>query len=485
MSGAPQRLVLRNTLFLVGAQVVAAPLAILVNAVAARVLGPAGFGQIYLATTFASLAILIVEWGQPGCLTAWVARDRSRAGELLGSGLALRALLLPMVLAALALFCLAAGYDRGFIAVLALVLLSSVFGTVCSASQDVIRGFERSDVVGGTVVAWQLLGALVLVPTLLVFGSLHSFLLAQAACAATAALVLVLLLRGLGVRGIRVRRQTGRELFLGGTSFLVFNVVLVLQPNVDAVFLSKLASPEAIGWQAVARKLTGLLILPASALSAALYPTLSRLYTEDRVAFRAAAAGALRVTPAFAVPLALCGALFPEIGIDLFGRSGYGESAINIRLLSAFVLLLYLTMPLSTTLLAAGRQRAWAAAQFGCVILSSVLDPLLIPWFQTRTGNGGIGVCVATVVAEFLMVAAGLYLLPRDIFDRTYWRSFGSIAAAAAAMVLVSLALSGWSPYAVAPVGLIAYVACLWLTGALDRTQVEYLVSLLKRRRTE
>jgi O-antigen/teichoic acid export membrane protein len=483
MSGAPHRLILRNTLFLVGAQVLAAPLSILVNAVAARVLGPTDFGKIYLATTYASLAFMLVEWGQPVRLTALVARDRGRAGELLGSGLALRACLLPIVLAALALLCAAAGYDRGFVVVLALVLLGSVFGTISGACHDVMRGFERSDVAGGTQVALQLLGAMLLVPTLLYVGGLRSFLVAQAACAAVGALALILLLPGLGVTRIRVRGQAGRELFLGGTSFLVFNLILVLQPNVDALFLSKLASPEAIGWQAVARKLTGVLIVPAAALSAALYPTLCRLYAEDRAAFRAAAAGALRVTPAFAVPLALCGVLFPQVGIDVFGQSGYGEAADNIRLLSAFVLLLYITMPLSTTLVAAGRQRAWAAAQFGCVIMSTVLDPLLIPRFQARTGNGGLGVCVAAVAGEFLMVAAGLYLLPKDIFDRSYWRSFGSIAASAAVMVMVALLLSGRSPYAVAPVALLAYVACLWLTGALDRKQVEYLYSLLRRRR--
>ena len=48
------RLVLRNTLMLVGAQLLGMPLSIVLNAMMARYLGPEDFGYIYLASTFAS-----------------------------------------------------------------------------------------------------------------------------------------------------------------------------------------------------------------------------------------------------------------------------------------------------------------------------------------------------------------------------------------------------------------------------------------------
>lgn len=482
MNSAPQRLILRNTLLLVGAQVLAAPLSILINAVAARRLGPTDFGQLYLATTFSSLAFLVVEWGQPGTLTGMVARDRSRAGELLGSGLTLRLALLPLVLLTLVGACALAGYDPRFLRVLSWVLLAAAFGTVAGACQDIMRGYERTDIAGASIVATQLLGVSIVVPTLLLVGSLTSLLIAQAACAAAGALVLVRLLPVLGVPRMSASRQTSRALLSAGTSFFLFNLINALQPNIDAVFLSKLASPEAIGWQAAARKLTGLLIFPASALTAALYPTLSRLFAEDREAFRSTTAAALRAIPAIALPIALSCALFPRVGINLFGESGYGPAAANLKILAVYILLLYVTMPLTAALLAAGRQRVWTAAQFGCVILSAVVDPWLIPWFQAQTGNGGLGVCIASAGAETMMVAAGLYLLPRDVLDRSIWRSYGSIAAAALVMTAVALALSGQSPYVAAPAALIAYAGCLWLTGGLGKSQVDLLWSLVRRK---
>src|SRR3954470_19512481 len=82
--------VIRNAMFLVIAQAVVTPISVVVNAVAARHLGPTDFGRMYLATTLAAFALLFVEWGQMGALTGKVAVDRTRAGELLGSGLTWR-----------------------------------------------------------------------------------------------------------------------------------------------------------------------------------------------------------------------------------------------------------------------------------------------------------------------------------------------------------------------------------------------------------
>src|SRR5688572_31485850 len=42
----------------------------------------------------------------------------------------------------------------------------------------------------------------------------------------------------------RAKKGVLRALLVGGTPFVVFNLAMVLQPNIDAVFLSKLAPPE-------------------------------------------------------------------------------------------------------------------------------------------------------------------------------------------------------------------------------------------------
>lgn len=477
-----QRLVLRNTLYLVAAQVIAVPLSVLVNAVVARTLGPTEFGHLYLATTFASFAFLFVEWGQSGTLTGSVARDRLRAGELLGSGLAWRAGAAVFVSILLTAACFMLRYDGHFLSVLGLVLLVSALGTISMACHDVFRGFERTDFGAATYVAWQLLTAIVVVPTLLLGGRLPSLLIAQSICAGIGAVFLLHSLASMGITKFSVNLSTIKELFTSGTPFLMFGIVIALQPNIDALFLSKLASADAVGWHAAARKLTGLLIYPAVALISALYPTLCRLHVEDRAAFGATVASALRITTIVAVPIALSCAWFPDIGIRIFSRDSYAPAENNLRVLALYLLLVYFSMPLGSSLTAAGKQRAWAVTQFACVVISVVLDPWLIPWFQTRTGNGGLGVCVSTVISEIFMVAAGLCLLPKGILDWSLRRKLYSALSAGVVMSAIAWSLSSFSPFLAAPLALIAYVASLWITGGIDRAQLEALRTLFNRK---
>src|ERR1700745_24725 len=104
------RIVLRHAGLLVLAQAVAAPLVVLVNAVAARKLGAEDFGLLYQAATFASFAFLFVEWGQANVLTAKVAGSRPLAGRYLGSSLAFRLAAAAGVGLLTCAVCAAAGY---------------------------------------------------------------------------------------------------------------------------------------------------------------------------------------------------------------------------------------------------------------------------------------------------------------------------------------------------------------------------------------
>jgi O-antigen/teichoic acid export membrane protein len=475
-------LVIRNTVYLTLSQALTVPISVLVNAMMGRYLGPEAFGHVYFATTLATFGFLAIEWGHSGALPTLVARDHSLAGGLLATSLAFRAALVVVVYLVLALGCWALGYGADIQWALGLVMLALSFTSVLNACKDVIRGFERTDIGAVAHVAQQLLVVALVVPVLMLGGRMRAALIAQAAAAA---IVLPPLWRQLGKTGVGslgVSKEALHALFRQGTPFVFLGLAMVLQPNIDALYLSKLAPPEVMGWFAAARRLVGVLLFPAAALIGSLFPTLSRLYANDEPEFRRVSAGALKTVSLLVVPLALGCGLYPDIGIAIFSRESFGPAEDNLRVMSVFLFLVYFSMPLGTCLMVCGRQRAWASVLLGCVVVSAVLDPLLIPYFQRHHGNGGLGVCVAGVLSELMVVIAGLAMLPAGIRSRDTLRTIGLALLSGVAMVGAALLMAPITSFVAAPLAVVVYVVALKLTGGLEQQHIDMLRGLVARK---
>jgi O-antigen/teichoic acid export membrane protein len=475
--------VLRNALWLVLAQVVGTPLSILVNATMGRYLGPEDFGHFYLAGTFTGFGFLVVEWGQTLAIPALVARDRTKAGELLGTALSWRAAAAVVVAIALVGLATVLGKGSDFRTILLLMVVVVTISQFSSACQATVQGFERTDVSAFSTMGQNLLNALLVIPTLLLGGRLRSVLVAQATAWAVTLTVVVRAIRGVGIGKLSFDRGTLKALLVEGYPFLFMGLAMTLQPLVDAVFMAEFAAPESIGWYAAAQKLVGVLVFPAAALIGALYPTLCRLQVEDPEAFIHSARSALRTATILVVPVTVGCAFYPDIGIQIFSRESYGPAELNLRIVSPFIFLVYFTMVVGICLAAMGKQRKWAVAQCLCVLTSAILDPILIPWFQKNYGNGGLGVCVASDVSELVMLGSGLWLLPRHFFDLGALKKIALALLAGGAMAGTALLLSGINSFLSAPVAVAAYVGSLFLFGGVDKEQIDSLKAIIDRKR--
>jgi O-antigen/teichoic acid export membrane protein len=477
-----RRLVLKNTLYLTIAQVLTIPLSIVNNALAAHYLGPEAFGYAYLAFTLTGFAFLAVEWGHQQVLPAMIAKDPQVAGDVFISSMAWRSSTAIVISAALLLWARLLHYSAVFQWTLAITCLVTTLTSFVAACKDTIRGLERTDIPAIVHVGQQVLMVALVATVLVLGGDLIANLMAQAVAAVIVLLLLWPAMRRLGVTGMSVRWRNIQLLFQNGTPFVALGFTLALQPNIDAFFLSKLAPEEVMGWFAVARRLVGALLLPATALIGALYPTLCRLHVTDPEGFRRTTNDALRSVALVATPVALCCALFPEVAINLLGGHSFGPAAANLRAFALFIPLVYFSMPLAACITAAGKQRVWSIIQILCAAVCLVLDPLLIPLFQRRMGNGALGVCVAAVATEALTVAGGAMLVPHGVFDRKLGRVILLTLIAGVAMTIVAQLSRVATPFVAAPLSLIAYAGTLWWLGAVEPSQVAAIRSAIARR---
>src|SRR6201999_3072419 len=114
------------------------------------------------------------------------------------------------------------------------------------------------------------------------------------------------------------------------------------------------------------------------------------------------------------------------------------------------------------------KQAVWAWAQFGCVIARLILNPLLIPWFRAHYGNGGLGVCVASVLCEIGLVAVALAMIPHGVVNLGLAKVLGKGVLAGGAMALAAWALHGINPWLAAPIAVLVYFGALYLFGGVD-----------------
>jgi len=482
--GAPRRasaVVARNMLALVFSQFITTPVSMVVNAVLARSLGAADFGIIYFANTTLLVAFLFVEWGSQ-FLAGEVARHRDRAGELFGAAALQRLAFAAVVLLAIPRASSLLGYDERIRTVLLLCgarMAVGSIGTLCSA---IFRGFEKLGWHARTAVFGNVLEAAVLVPTLLLGGRLRAALIAQLVAACVTTLVQIALLLQLGMGRPQWKPRMIPALLQGGLGFLLLDLVVRLQPYVDATFLSKLARPEALGWYSAASRIVGVLLFPVTTLSFAIYPTISRLWAEDRASYAALLRLALRAVAVIGVFAATGTALFADIPVNLiYGAERFGPAAAILRVLAIYVVLVYASILLGIAIAAAKRQLRYAVAQSLCVVVSVILDPILIPRFERLAGNGGLGVSASVVAAEVAMVAAGLILLPAGVVDRTLGTTLVRSLAAALGMGAVGLALRPF-PLAALPLSIAAYACILRALGGLDAQTVDLLRDVFRRK---
>lgn len=473
---------LKNTLYLSIAQAVTIPIAVISNALVGRYLGSEEFGYLYLASTLCAFAVLPLEWGQQGALPALVARDRPRTATYLGTSLVWRGVMGLLISGVLALICIALDYGAALRWTVALSFAIAIVNSFAGAFKDTIRGFERTDIPALSHVAQQVMALLVTVPVLLLGGHLKALLMAYLPVAFLTVLYLHRALRGIGTGALRYERAALNQLFSLGTPFVFFWLAMALQPQVNAMFLSKLVPAEVIGWYGVSQRLIGLILFPASALIGALYPTLCRLYIENKDEFVSTSRNALYGVSLLAIPAAVGTGLFPELGVAIFGSEEFAGAEDHLRLMSVFVFLVYFSMPLGTSILAANKQKAWALVQCVCIAVGVVGNPLLIPYFQNSMGNGAMGTCLTVVIAEAVVVGCGIALAPRGLFDRGFFKAMFFSVVAGAAMVGVALVTKPISMFLAVPASLLAYGVVGWFSGAVQPATAAQIKGFLGRR---
>jgi O-antigen/teichoic acid export membrane protein len=425
--------------------------------VIARQLGPAMYGIIGVTSGALLYFNQVADAGIELSGVPAMARGRDRAGELASATLTFRLLLA----AALTIIVVTVGLallpqpDGAILAIYALSLTS-----VGASTRWVLLGLQRPGAVAIARVVGEGLGLALLLAAVRDVGDMAFVPVAFVAGAACSSLMMLVGVRRLGlVLRWRPDWPTCRPLFARAPHLVGFTLLGLLLFNFDLIYLRVVSGATQAGHYAAAYTFIAFAGNLAVAWSHSVMPELARL--DDRVEERTEVyATSMALVVAVTVPVAVGGILVATPLIALIFGPGYEPAATALRwLLPAVPLAAFRELAIVALIGSTGGERQLLRVNATSVVLNVALVVPIVPVF------GLAGAAAATVATEAVRLALAARYARAAGFRASgmarHWRPLVLVMAVAVRAV-------GSAPLPVlVGVGVAAYVASLWVTGAL------------------
>ncbi|AEQ53145.1 oligosaccharide flippase family protein [Pelagibacterium halotolerans] len=401
ISGGGLRLLLKNSMLSLALKAFSTIMALAVNVILARQLGPADYGIYALALSVALLLGFPAHVGIPKLLVREVALYHARAQWNYLRGIIRRArqavvLLSLVVCAAAGTTLLLLDIPGGEAYLLALVLVP-VFALL-RLSEAIARGLHRPisaqvpEMLVRSPVNLMLVGVVGVVGQLSAVGAVAAYAVATTAAAWMAGVLAKSAVRQETV--VATPSFETREWAKAVVPFALLGGITLINTRIDLLMLGLLADTQEAGLYRVALQLSTLVAFALSAVSALLAPQISRLYhTGQRTELQRMLTWGARIVAAVGVPTVLGMFFFGETILTmLFGREYLGSHSALV-ILCAGQLVNALTGSIGLLINMTGHERVAVRTLTVTAAANIVLNMLLIPTM------GGAGAAVATAVS--------------------------------------------------------------------------------------
>jgi len=443
--GAPK--MRRNVTVLAGAQLITWTMTLLWTLVVPRTLGPANMGTIMAAWSVTGILGVILGLGTRNYLVRESVVRPDSASGLIGTALVLRVILSPLILAAAFAYGQLVGWDHEARIVLYLAAAATIFVQIAEPLQAGFQAIERMEYLAySDVISKSGQGLVGIVVVLLGFRSVG----VTACWAAMTGVVVLLDLYWLhGRLRIDVRTNLTRMLAVARASvpYWAFGLFFMLYLWIDFVMLSLLTSNEVVGWYSVPTRLFQTMMFLPVAVATAWLPHFVRGFEEGDDKLKEAARQPVELVLLLSLPIAALTFVAADPVIHFLYGSQYAHSVPVMAILGLCIPAMYMNIMLSQVLIAMNRQSTWTWVMAATTIVNPLFNLALIPLTQHRYDNGAIGAAISLLLTEIVVVAAGIWLIGRRVFDAGSVRrtALGLVAATAAGgAAYVTGGMVGW-----------------------------------------
>jgi O-antigen/teichoic acid export membrane protein len=449
--------------------------------VQASYLGPARFGELAVALSYAALLTVVIDFGLAAQLTRLVAQRAARDDDALGTTMVLNGALwllaMPAVLLVTALF----GYSRELRDTILVLAASVLFIGIANTVAAYLQGREQFFLPAVASVAQRLAAAGLGIAVLVARPDLVAVAGAFVVSGVVNVGVLLIGLRRGPSFTLRVDPRNALDLFRRTVPLGLFGIAAIVYWSVDMILMERLAPAENVGWYAAAYRLFGVAtILPSVAVGIALAPVLSRLSVGSRSELRAVIEKLSTFMIVAGTAAALVLVLFANQIIALmYPAQTYTESAMALRLLAPGLLFAYVNRVYAQSLVSLHQERRLFVMAAAAAVLNILANFLVIPQFREN------GAALTTSLTELFWLVAVVRLMPRDLLATATARvaTRTLVAGCAAAIVLLPVRELGLAMGL--PLALAVFAGLVVMLRAISAADLRALRALVRPARPD
>jgi O-antigen/teichoic acid export membrane protein len=432
--------VVRNFASMLASQMFTWLLSIGVLIAAPRILGATSYGEYEFSFAFMQFFALAAAFGTRQTLVREIAKDPSRAPDLVTNALLLSVVWTAVLGAGAIGLAAAIGYPGTVMTLMAIMACQMMFSTLDLPATAGFQGLQRMGGLAASAAVQELIAAGV--GLLLLWRGMGVVWFAAAFATSYLVQATINFVRYRPhLAGGRVHRPIWRELVVGGTPFFLMAAILAIYGTIDIPILQRLAGDAAVGQYVVAFRWVSLPAFLTSIVTTALYPALVSRRFSDPQGFRDQANKALRLVILTSMPIVVGLVLVSDDIIHLLYGNKLPGAIPVMRILAVHLPLVSITMVIGTAVAAIDRQKIWVIIGCFAAVFNIGSNLVVIPWAAHRFHNGAIGAAIITVATELLVTAGAARNRPPGVFDRTVSWSCAKCLVACAAFVPVVLVL--------------------------------------------
>jgi O-antigen/teichoic acid export membrane protein len=485
MSKTISHSIVKNTSIMTGQYAITSVFSFVLLLFLPRYLGPVEYGKLFLAFSIIGIFRIFVEYGDNFLIAKKVSRNPEMIGQIILDESSYRIVFgfLAFITAIASIFL--ANYHSEVRLIVMIVGLGLLWKGVMTVLVASYQGYETMQYTSIAAIVEAVFMSIAGIAALMLGAKAFEIAIISTISSFLNFAVLFWFSKKVSPCFPKINWRGKAAQIKEGFPYFLLAIFGTIYYRIDSLMLSKMTPEPVVGWYGGGYRLFTILNFFPYIFTMTIYPILSRLWGQEELAHKRITQRSIEFMILLGIPVTIGAIAFADKAVQfLYGVPTYEPSIIVFRVLAAGVIFLFVDMVIGTTLLASNKQRQQSVLALVAVPLNVGMNIFLIPFFQTRMENGGIGAGIATVITELFIMIIGLWLMPKGIL-----KGFRFIVVLKGLIAGVLMVLFIWF-FSIAEIPWFIlvflcpffYGAALLLMRTLESSEQAFFLSILKLR---